>query len=101
MPRWCSSKEVANLLPHWGGRDLVNKMLKVKRIEMVERVIKKQEQPEVFSTLAEWGVRGVNIGEEDLVMYRLEDLPIIMKAFRVAGLKEVLADLDSVMKGGE
>ena len=28
--RWCSSKEVANLLPHWGGKDLVNIMLKVK-----------------------------------------------------------------------
>lgn len=98
---WCSSKEVANLLPHWGGRDLVNKMLKVKRIEMVERLIKKQEQPSVFATLAEWGVRGANIGEEELVMYKLKDLPIIMKAFRVVGLKEVLADLDDVMKGGE
>jgi len=97
--RWCSSKEVSNLLPHWGGRDLVNKMLKVKRIEMVERVVKKQEYPYVFSSLAEWGVRGVNVGEEELVMYRLEDMPIIMKAFRVAGLKEVLADLDSVMRG--
>ena len=85
-------------MPHWGGRDLVNKMLKVKRIEMVERVVKKQEHPHVFSTLAEWGVRGVNVGEEELVMYRLEDLPIIMKAFRVAGLKGVLADLDDVMK---
>ena len=92
---------MANLLPHWGGRDLVNKMLKVKRIEMVERVVKKQEYPHVFSTLAEWGVRGVNVGEEELVMYRLEDLNIIMKAFRVVGLKEVLADLDSVMKGEE
>ena len=89
---------MANLLPHWGGRDLVNKMLKVKRIEMVERVVKKQEHPHFFSTLAEWGVRGVNVGEEELVMYRLEDLPIIMKAFRVAGLKGVLADLDDVMK---
>ena len=98
---WCSSKEVANLLPHWGGRDLVNKMLKVKRIEMVERLIKKQEQPRVFATLAEWGVRGANIGEEELVMYKLEDLHIIMKAFRVVGLKEILADLDGVMKGGE
>ena len=98
---WCSSKEVANLLPHWGGRDLVNKMLKVKRIEMVERLIKKQEQPRVFATLAEWGVRGANIGEEELVMYKLEDLPIIMKAFRVVGLKEVLSDLDDVMKGVE
>ena len=28
--RWCSSKEMANLLPHWGGKDLVNIMLKVK-----------------------------------------------------------------------
>ena len=98
---WCSIKEVADLLPHWGGRDLVNKMLKVKRIEMVERLIKKQEQPRVFATLAEWGVRGANIGEEELVMYKLEDLHIIMKAFRVVGLKEVLADLDGVLKGGE
>jgi len=98
---WCSSKEVANLLPHWGGRDLVNKMLKVKRIEMAERLIKKQEHARVFTTLAEWGVRGANIGEEELVMYKLKDLPIIMKAFRVAGLKEVLADLDEVMKEGE
>ena len=43
--RWCSSREVANLLFHWGGKDLVNKMLKVKRNEMVERLIKEQEQP--------------------------------------------------------
>ena len=28
--RWWSSKEVAKLLPHWGGKDLVNIMLKVK-----------------------------------------------------------------------
>ena len=31
--RWCFSKEVANLLPHWGGKDLVNRMLKVKTEE--------------------------------------------------------------------
>ena len=43
--RWCSSREVANFLFHWGGKDLVNKMLKVKRNEMVERLIKEQEQP--------------------------------------------------------
>ena len=97
--RWCSSKELSNLLPHWGGRDLVNKMLKVKRIEMVEKLIKKQEQPKVFATLAEWGVRGVNIGEEELVFYRLQDLPVIMKAFRLNGLKEVLVELENIIKG--
>ena len=97
--RWCSSKELSYLLPHWGGRDLVNKMLKVKRIEMVEKLIKKQEQPKVFATLAEWGVRGVNIGEEELVFYRLQDLPVIMKAFRLNGLKEVLVELENIIKG--
>ena len=86
-------------MPHWGGRDLVNKMLKVKRIEMVEKLIKKQEQPKVFATLAEWGVRGVNIGEEELVLYRLQDLPAIMKAFRMNGLKEVLVELENIIKG--
>ena len=98
--RWCSSGEVANLLPHWGGRDLVNKMLKTKRIGMVEKVIRRQEHPETFVTLAKWGVRGVNIGEQELVLYRLEDVPIIMKAFRMAGLKEVLADLDDLIERG-
>ena len=29
-PPWCSGKDVAKLLPHWGGKDLVNIMLKVK-----------------------------------------------------------------------
>ena len=43
--RWCTSREVANLLFHCSGKDLVNKMLKVKRNEMVERLIKEQEQP--------------------------------------------------------
>ena len=33
----------------------------------------------------------------ELVMYRLEDLPIIMKAFLVAN-KEVLADMHDVMQ---
>ena len=28
--RWCSCKEVANFQPHWGGKDLVNIMLKAK-----------------------------------------------------------------------
>ena len=98
--RWCSSGEVANLLPHWGGRDLVNKMLKTRRIEMVEKVIRRQEQPGIFASLAKWGVRGVKIGEQELVMYRLEDVPVIMKAFRMAGLKEVLADLDDLIERG-
>ena len=98
--RWCSSGEVANLLPHWGGRDLVDKMLKTRRIEMVEKVIRMQEHPEVFATLAKWGVRGVNIGEQELVLYRLEDVPVIMKAFRMAGLKEVLADLNDLIERG-
>ena len=98
--RWCSSGEVANLLPHWGGRDLVNKMLKTRRIEMVEKVIRRQEHPEIFATLAKWGVRGVNIGEQELVLYRLEDVAVIMKAFRMAGLKEVLADLDDLIERG-
>merc|ERR1719447_644626 len=96
--RWCSSGEVANLLPHWGGRDLVDKMLKTRRFEMVEKVIRMQEHPEVFATLAKWGVRGVNIGEHELVLYRLEDMPVIMKAFRMAGLKEVLADLNDLIE---
>ena len=98
--RWCSSGEVANLLPHWGGRDLVNKMLKTRRIEMVEKVIRRQKHPEIFASLAKWGVRGVKIGEQELVMYRLEDVPVIMKAFRMAGLKEVLADLDDLIERG-
>ena len=98
--RWCSSGEVANLLPHWGGRDLVNKMLKTRRIEMVEKVIRRQEHPEIFATLAKWGVRGVNIREQELVLYRLEDVPFIMKAFRMAGLKEILTDLNDLIKGG-
>merc|ERR1719370_1390877 len=58
--RWCSSGEVANLLPHWSGRDLVNKMLKTRRIEMVEKVIRRQKHPDIFVTLVKWGVRGVN-----------------------------------------
>merc|ERR1719282_1140929 len=98
--RWCSSGEVANLLPHWGGRDLVNKMLKTRRIETVEKVIRMQEHPEVFATLAKWGVRGVNTGEQELALYRLEDVPVIMKAFRMAGLKEVLADLNDLIERG-
>ena len=88
------------MLPHWGGRDLVNKMLKTRRIEMVEKVIRMQEHPEVFATLAKWGVRGVNTGEQGLVLYRLEDVPVIMKAFRMAGLKEVLADLNDLIERG-
>ena len=51
-------------------------------------------------TLAKWGVRGVNIGEQELVLYKLEDVPLIMKAFRMAGLKEVLADLDDLIERG-
>jgi len=98
--RWCSSGEVANLLPHWGGRDLVNKMLKTRRIEMVEKVIRRQEHPEIFASLTKWGVRGVNIGEQELVLYKLEDVPLIMKAFRMAGLKEVLADLNDLIERG-
>ena len=83
--RWCSGREVAILLPTWGGRDLLARMLKVKRVLLQERLLTRRGQEEMFRTLAKAGVRGTCESEEELLLYRLEDLPVILKLFRVPG----------------
>jgi len=97
--RWCTAGEVATLLPAWGGRDLVRKMLRVKRIQMEEVTLQRREKPRLFAEMARCGVRGTSAGEEEVALYRVEDLPTIMKAFRAAGLSELLQALQGVVAG--
>ena len=77
--QWVTSREIAGLVPNWGGRDLLRRMLQVKRIVMEERRLGREDKG-VLGQLAQAGLCGGT--EEELVLYRKEDIPVIVKMFK-------------------
>ena len=94
---WCSGVEVGALVPGWRGKDLLRKMLNVKKVKVKEKVVKAETDGEAMAAMAEWGVRGAAEGEAEVAMYRVEELPRLVTTFRPDGGEPLLRALHMIV----
>jgi hypothetical protein len=99
--RWCSGREVEGLVPGWAGRPVLARMLRLRRVVLVERRLErggKLADSRALEELGLRGVRGASAGEDSLELYRLEDVPVIVKLFRARGSLGLLEALEGIIK---
>ena len=98
---WVSSAEISLLQPGWRGWDVLERSLaKRNKVEPFQQE-KVGRQEKLWSLLEEAGVGGLVDKEggqkEEIVMYRLQDLPDILD---IIGVRLEEDDLDRIRKAG-
>lgn len=76
---WITSYQISQLIPNWKGRDILARMLKLKRMSVESLVVSSASHPNLYMELLEGGM-GRSEGEE-VRMYPLNSIPHILNFF--------------------
>ena len=81
---WCSSQEIAHLIPVWGGRDLLAEMLVVKNVLVERKILDKQKNGQILRELVKLGVKGVSEHHE-VSLYKVANIKYFVRLFNNNG----------------
>ena len=80
---WVTSQDIATLVSDWQGRDILAPMLARKKVELDIMMVSSFTHPDLVQRLVEEGVKGVSREVDQLMLYRLVNVPGILNLFMV------------------
>jgi len=95
---WVTSQDISTLVVDWQGRDILAPMLSRKKVMLECSKVGKSTHPDLVQTMIDQGVRGANHKSEQILLYRLVNLPMILNLFMVKKDRQMLAAVVSTVQ---
>jgi len=96
---WVTSHEISSLVEDWQGRDILAPMLSRKKVELKTMKINKLTHPHIIQIMLEEGVKGATGEFNQMLLYRLVNIPMILNLFMVKKDRQVLASVAAAVQG--
>ena len=96
---WVSSQDISTLVGDWQGRDILAPMLARKKVELDCFKISSSSHPDLVRRMEEEGVKGVTQEMEQMMLYRLVNVPGILNLFMVTKDRHRLASVTTAVQG--
>jgi len=77
---WMTSFQISKFVPNWKGRDILTRMLKLKRMSVESVLVTSENHPALYKAMVEGGLGGESMGV-GLMMYAIKSLPHILNIF--------------------
>ena len=88
----------ATLVSDWQGRDILAPMLARRKVELDIMMVSCLTHPDLVRRMAEEGVKGVSRDVDQLMLYRLVNVPRILNLFMVTKDRQRMAAVTSAVQ---
>ena len=95
---WVTSQDISNLVLDWQGRDILTPMLSRKKVMLDYLKIGKSTHPGLMHSMVDQGVKGATQKTEQILLYRLVNIPMILNLFMVKKNRQMLAIVNSAVQ---
>jgi hypothetical protein len=95
---WVTSLDIATLVSDWQGRDILAPMLARKKVKLHSMMVSSFTHQDLVQRMVEEGVRGVTVEVDQLLLYRLVNVPGILNLFMVTKDRKRMAAVTSAVQ---